>query len=539
MRRRLTGSEEDTAWQCAWMLARVVHGEDVDAASATADRVVGELEQEVLRRRDEQADGLAKEWVADLVHGEHSTREAAVAACWTHRDAIARAVDPAFVERNAAVIARLDAKPRPTPQDTGGAVEPLSVRAFQDVSHRRSDAAFFALDSMPVTFYATALAGEVGELCNVLKKREEGRTVPQADVDAEFGDVLPYLCLLASRCGVDLEAVTVAKFNKVSERKGCDIKLPTAPPGGAVEWRESVEETEPCFECIGVGCSECGGNGTVEAHTTHHEATSSGCYLLVTETAESEELFVRVCPNGPDSLGWTGCSPSVEDAKATAIRIARALAGAPGDARDLARATQREAKLLEALRKAHAEAERLQARVTELEGLINTPGTDDWQESVRIEAAHQVERWGSDHDAGKTPLDWFWLIGYLAQKAAFSAIAEDTAKAQHHTVSTAAALLNWHRQISGAPTGMRPGIEPPTGAPQPQGEPETFDIEDMTLDQFVAWARTLPDPSPRSLMEWSLEVGTCAEHYNPSGVEEHEFFVDIVEPLEPKAEGNG
>jgi hypothetical protein len=107
------------------------------------------------------------------------------------------------------------------------------------------------------------------------------------------------------------------------------------------------------------------------------------------------------------------------------------------------------------------ELEVLRARVAELEALISTPTTDHWFDGVRLEAAHQQERWGSSHDGGKTPLDWFWLIGYLAQKAATSAMAVDADKAKHHTISTAAALLNWHRHISGEMNAMRPGIEPP------------------------------------------------------------------------------
>lgn len=91
-------------------------------------------------------------------------------------------------------------------------------------------------------------------------------------------------------------------------------------------------------------------------------------------------------------------------------------------------------------------------RLAELEALINTPEIDDWFAGVRIEAAHQQDRWGSDYDTGKAPLDWFWLIGYLAQKAATAALAGDAEKAKHHTISTAAAMLNWHRHIAGEAT---------------------------------------------------------------------------------------
>ncbi len=91
--------------------------------------------------------------------------------------------------------------------------------------------------------------------------------------------------------------------------------------------------------------------------------------------------------------------------------------------------------------------------------IINTPETTDFMAGVPLEAIHQRERWGAAHDAGKGPLDWFWLIGYLAQKAADAAIRGDTEKAKHHTISTAAALANWHAALTGADTSMRPGID--------------------------------------------------------------------------------
>ena len=101
--------------------------------------------------------------------------------------------------------------------------------------------------------------------------------------------------------------------------------------------------------------------------------------------------------------------------------------------------------------------------VRKLDARINSPITDDFLKGVRYEAAHQVGRWGSAHDRGKTPLDWFWLIGFLAQKAVHAAQQADLDKALHHTISTAAALLNWHAQLHGQPldpdNSMRPGID--------------------------------------------------------------------------------
>lgn len=53
--------------------------------------------------------------------------------------------------------------------------------------------------------------------------------------------------------------------------------------------------------------------------------------------------------------------------------------------------------------------------------IINTPETADFMAGVPLEAAHQRERWGADHDA---------------------------------------ALANWHAALTGADNRMRPGINP-------------------------------------------------------------------------------
>jgi hypothetical protein len=105
-------------------------------------------------------------------------------------------------------------------------------------------------------------------------------------------------------------------------------------------------------------------------------------------------------------------------------------------------------------------ARELEEENARLLGLLNTPEVEDWAKGVALEASHQRERWGAEHDAGKTPFDWFWLVGYLAQKAATAAVAGDVEKAKHHTISTGAVLANWHLALSGTDTRMRPGIDP-------------------------------------------------------------------------------
>lgn len=104
------------------------------------------------------------------------------------------------------------------------------------------------------------------------------------------------------------------------------------------------------------------------------------------------------------------------------------------------------------------EVAELRAEVERLNAIINKPQADDFLRAVSTEAEHQRQRWGNDHDGGKTPADWFWLIGYLAGKALHSTSYGLDEKAEHHVITTAAACANWHRAMKGE-TNMRPGID--------------------------------------------------------------------------------
>lgn len=101
--------------------------------------------------------------------------------------------------------------------------------------------------------------------------------------------------------------------------------------------------------------------------------------------------------------------------------------------------------------------DRLNTENKRLNDIINRPQKDDFIRAVSTEAEHQRQRWGSEHDGGKTPADWFWLIGYLAGKALHAHISGNKEKAEHHIITTAAACANWHKSMFGK-TDMRPGI---------------------------------------------------------------------------------
>jgi len=90
----------------------------------------------------------------------------------------------------------------------------------------------------------------------------------------------------------------------------------------------------------------------------------------------------------------------------------------------------------------------LATEVERLQALINNPHIDDFLEAVRLEAAHQRERWGDAHDAGKSDEDFYWTLGWLAGKGVRF---ENQEKRLHHIITSAALCLNWHRhaQASG------------------------------------------------------------------------------------------
>ena len=106
------------------------------------------------------------------------------------------------------------------------------------------------------------------------------------------------------------------------------------------------------------------------------------------------------------------------------------------------------------------ETEELRGERDRLQYLISRPHVGRWLDEVLVEAAHQRERWGSEHDQGKAPEDWFWLVGFLVGKCLRAHLEGDLEKARHHTVSSAAALAHWAAQISGAESVMRPGLGP-------------------------------------------------------------------------------
>jgi len=81
------------------------------------------------------------------------------------------------------------------------------------------------------SFRGLELAGEVGELCNIIKKLERermgirGSRVSIVDLAEELADVMICLDLLAMHYSIDLAHVTREKFNDTSVKIGLETRL--------------------------------------------------------------------------------------------------------------------------------------------------------------------------------------------------------------------------------------------------------------------------------------------------------------------------
>ncbi len=144
----------------------------------------------------------------------------------------------------------------------------------------------------------------------------------------------------------------------------------------------------------------------------------------------------------------------VAELEADVLRVKRDCASAfDGEVSALQEAEQARARIAE------LEAEKAAAVLAERERLLSTPEFRSFADGVVLEAMHQRERWGTEHDAGKTDADWFWLIGYLASKALFNpGEADGSDKQLHRIITVAAAAANWHAQKLGQ-SNMRPGTD--------------------------------------------------------------------------------
>jgi NTP pyrophosphatase (non-canonical NTP hydrolase) len=83
----------------------------------------------------------------------------------------------------------------------------------------------YPCDNWSLTDWGCCLAGEVGELCNLLKKLKLGKAVDRSEIGKEIADVIIYADILSEKLGFDLGQLVRDKFNEVSKRVGSQVEL--------------------------------------------------------------------------------------------------------------------------------------------------------------------------------------------------------------------------------------------------------------------------------------------------------------------------
>jgi NTP pyrophosphatase (non-canonical NTP hydrolase) len=123
----------------------------------------------------------------------------------------------------------------------------LTFKKLRKVNIARCEKYFHKIEEWSEAEWACALAGEVGELCNFIKKRtrllkskkfvkglksnDYAKSLNKSfndlgeEAKKEIGDIMCYLDLISARLGVTVEDCTRNKFNEVSDRVGSKLKL--------------------------------------------------------------------------------------------------------------------------------------------------------------------------------------------------------------------------------------------------------------------------------------------------------------------------
>ena len=109
----------------------------------------------------------------------------------------------------------------------------IDLERFRALNVDRARNGFRCYDNQPLTYWTTALAGEVGELCNMIKKMQRvavggvdgGSSYSAKDITPEMlkeeiGGIAIYLDLLASLLDISLEQAVIDTFDGKSRQLG-------------------------------------------------------------------------------------------------------------------------------------------------------------------------------------------------------------------------------------------------------------------------------------------------------------------------------
>lgn len=108
----------------------------------------------------------------------------------------------------------------------------LDLNEFVKINHLRDTNCFNTPPDTLISYFGNGLAGEVGELCNMIKKIDRvkltgvdiGHSYKASDItkhmlEEEVGGIMAYLCHICHRLDIDIEDAIINSFNAVSEEQ--------------------------------------------------------------------------------------------------------------------------------------------------------------------------------------------------------------------------------------------------------------------------------------------------------------------------------
>lgn len=106
----------------------------------------------------------------------------------------------------------------------------LDLEEFTEANWKRCNLAFPECNDWLIVDWSNAVCGEAGEMANIVKKIRRGDMALQNPDDKqklayEMADIVTYVSLMAAKMGIILEAAIVEKFNLVSDKRMCPIKM--------------------------------------------------------------------------------------------------------------------------------------------------------------------------------------------------------------------------------------------------------------------------------------------------------------------------
>lgn len=163
-----------------------------------------------------------------------------------------RALKEALAEKSEEIKRLRDSTPSRKEQPEG---HRLNLNRFSELNRNRAAEGFKTYKNVPITYWTTAIAGEVGELCNMIKKQERvahggidggssytAASLTPEDLKEEIGGIFIYLDLLSGLLGIDLTDAIIHTFNSKSEKYGFAQKYTSETSSPASEAGMSQED---------------------------------------------------------------------------------------------------------------------------------------------------------------------------------------------------------------------------------------------------------------------------------------------------------